>query len=120
MREAVAAIVVVEMLIQGVFFDSRRLRRLPFNGRLVERVLRSLVDSRVVVKSRLRRKYILTEDFLNLAKGEIVRAIPRQLFIHCPDPAVFDISGLESWSEEELEIYVRELRKRWLSKTRPK
>jgi hypothetical protein len=119
MREAVAAILVVEMLIQGVFFDTRRLRRLPFNKRLVERVLRALVDSRVVVKSRLRRKYILTDEFLNLAKGEVVRTMPRQLFIHCPDAAVFDISGIEDWTEEELEIYLRELRKHWREKTRP-
>jgi hypothetical protein len=49
----------------------------------------------------------------------MVRTMPRRLFIHCPDAAVFDISGIDDWTEEELEIYVRELRKHWREKTRP-
>lgn len=116
MREALAAVIVTEMLIQGVFFDSRRARRLPFNRMLITRVLRSLVESRVIEKSKPRRKYVLTNEFLNAIKGDVTRTMPRKLFIHCPDAAVFEVSGIDSWSEQEFELYVKDLRKLWLAR----
>lgn len=120
MREAVAAILVTEMLVQGVFFDSRSLERLPFNRKLKGRVLRALVESGVAVKSRVRRKYLLTEDFLSLARGEITRGMPRRLFIHYPDSSVFDVSGIDGWSEQEFDLYVRELKKHWQTLSQPR
>ena len=118
-REAVAAILVTEMLLQGVFFDSRSLDRLPFNRKLKGRVLRALVESGVAAKSRPRRKYLLTDDFLSLAKEEITRGMPRRLFINYPDRSVFDISGIDRWSEQEFDLYVKELKKHWQMRSRP-
>jgi len=117
-RERLAATVAIEMLVQGVFFDSRSLRGPPFNKRQVERVLRALVDSHMITRSMPRMKYVLTDDFLNLVKNEITKSMPRQLFIHYPDMAIFDISGIESWSQEELELYMKELKKHWLARRR--
>jgi len=49
-------------------------------------------------------------------KREVTRLMPRRLFIHYPDFEVFDVSGIESWSQEELELYMKELKKRWLAR----
>lgn len=115
-RERVTAMIAIEMLVQGVFFDSRSLRGPSFNERQVTRVLDALIDSQVITRSMPRMKYVLTDEFLDTVKREVTRLMPRRLFIHYPDFEVFDVSGIESWSQEELELYMKELKKRWLAR----
>ncbi len=115
-RERLAAAIAIEMLVQGVFFDSRSLRGPSFNERQVTRVLDALIDSRVITRSMPRMKYVLTDEFLDTVKSEVTRLMPRRLFIHYPDFEVFDISGIESWSQEEFELYMKELKKHWLAR----
>lgn len=115
-RERLAAMIAIEMVVQGVFFDSRSLRGPSFNERQVTRVLDALIDSRVITRSMPRMKYVLTDQFLDAVKSEVTRLMPRRLFIHYPDLGVFDISGIESWSQEEFELYMKELKKHWLAR----
>jgi hypothetical protein len=108
------------MLTQGVFFDSHNLRRLPFNRYLVIRVFQDLVDSGIIMRSTPKRKYVFTRQFLDGMKQEATKIMPRRIFVHFPDFAVFDISGMEEWTEEELDLYVRKFRDHWLLKVRAK
>lgn len=116
-REALATMIALEMLTQGVHFDAHGVRGLPFARNFVTRTFRALIDSGVITRSTRRGKYLLTGGFLDAMKKEITRGMPRGIFVHYPDLAVFDISGIESWTEEELEVYVKELEKRWLLRT---
>ena len=45
--------------------------------------------------------------------------MPRRLFINYPDRSVFDISGIDRWSEQEFDLYVKELKKHWQMRSRP-
>lgn len=116
-REKVAAIITLGMLLQGSFFKSRGIRKPPLNRGVVTNVLKSLVDSRVIMKTSPRGKYMFTEEFLGMMKREVTRRMPRGTLVRYPDLRVFDISGVEQWTEEELEVYTRDLRRLWLSRT---
>lgn len=113
-RDAVTAVIVLEMLTQGVLFDSRNIRGLPVNKNMVTRALDALLRAGVVTRTRARAKYLLTDEFLEALRQEITRDMPRGTFIHYPDLSVFDVSGIGSWSAEELEAYVARLRQRWV------
>lgn len=102
------------MLVQGVFFDSSSMRELPYNERLVTRVFRVLADSGVVAKSTRRGKYLLTDEFLGAVKAVIAKGMRRQIFVPLPDLAVFDVAGIETWTEEEFDLYTSKLKARWL------
>ncbi len=108
--------IAIEMLTQGVYFDSQSLRG-TFQRMLITRVLRALIDSRVITKSMPRRKYLFTKEFLGIMKEEITRGMPRRIFVHYPDFAVFNVSGIEGWTDEEFETYVKRLRKHWLARS---
>ena len=62
-REEIAALVTLLALLEGVFFDTRDIRRLPYKPALVSKVLKSLLDSNLLVKIHGRRSYILTDEF---------------------------------------------------------
>lgn len=113
-RDAVTAFIVIEMLTRGVFFDSRSAYSLPVSKSLVRRAFRALRAAEVVTRTRARKKYILTDQFLEALRQEITRGMPRGAFVRYPDLSVFDVSGVESWSAEELEAYVARLRQRWM------
>lgn len=115
MREVLAATIVTEMLLEGVYFESRNIWRLPFNRESVRRTFRNLVDSGVIAKSKPRGKYLLTEGYMGSMKKDIVARRPHGVFVQCPDFAVFEACGLEDWTVEEFEIYTGRLRKRWLA-----
>jgi len=106
--------IVMEMLTQGVLFDSRSLYRLPVNPSKVTRAMKALMKAGVVARSRARTKFILTDEFLEAMREEITREMPRGTFVHYPDLSVFDVCGVGSWSGEELEAYVNRLRQRWV------
>ncbi len=116
MRETLSAMISLEMLAQGVYFDSYSILRLPFSRSFVKRTFRALIDARVITRSMPRRKYVFTGGFKDVVKEEITRDMPRGIFVRYPDFAVFDISGIESWTEEEFETYVKRLRKYWLTR----
>jgi len=106
--------IVLEMLLKGVLFDSQSIWELPFSHNRIGRTFRALIDAGVIRKSPVRGKYRLTSDFLDAMKHDITGRMPRGVFLHFPDLTVFDISGVASWTEEELERYVKRLRERWL------
>jgi len=112
-RDAVTALLVLEMLAQGVVFDSRSVRRLSVDQSKIDRALRGLIRAGVVTRSEIRTKYLLADEFLEALRHEITRSMPRGDFVHYPDLSVFDVCGIGSWSAEELETYVTRLRRRW-------
>jgi hypothetical protein len=116
-REEIAALIALQLLVEGAFFDSHTLRELHFNTRQVDRVLHNLVSSGVITKHARRGKYLLTDGFLETLKGEIARGVRLSIFIPIPDLGIFDVSGIEHWMEHELEVYTKELRDRWLLRT---
>ncbi len=113
MREEVAALITSLALIEGVFFDTRDFRRLPYESTLVSRVLKSLVDSRVLMKIHDRRKYVLTDLFLETLKKEVQRKTPESGIHQFPSLDVFHVGGMADWTEHEFEIYVGQMRQMW-------
>ena len=59
------------------------------------------------------RKYLFTEEFLTLLRGELGRKAPRGGIAQLPDMGIFDICGMADWSEEEVEQLAKRLRKHW-------
>ena len=112
-RDAVTAFIVLEMLVQGVVFDSRSIRKLAVAQSMVKRAFRGLGRAGVITKSGPRTKYLLTDEFLEALRHEVTRGMPRGAFIHYPDLSVFDMCGIGDWTAEELDTYVARLRKRW-------
>jgi len=113
----VAAIIALEMLTQGVYFDAQSVYGLPVSKRLVTRTIRALLDADVIGKSTTRAKYLFTGAFLEAMGREITEGMPRGNFVHYPDLSIFDICGIGSWTEEELQVYVRRLREEWVLRT---
>ena len=117
-REAISSVIALQMLIQGAYFDSHSLSELSFSRSLVSKALRALIDSGVITRYTPRRKYLFTDEFLEGMKRGVTRGMPRRAFIHYPDFEVFDLSGIESWTAEELELYVKKLKKHWQMRAR--
>lgn len=113
-REEVAATIALMVLLEGVFFDARKLSKLPYERSLVWRVVKALVDSGVLVKVR-KGKYLVAGGFADTLKREVTWKMPRGALLSFPSLRVFDVSGLESWDEDELEVYIVWLRKHWKS-----
>ncbi len=109
-----AAIIALEMLAQGVYFDAHSIYGLPVSKRHVTRTLRALLDAGVIGRSTTRAKYLFTDAFLEAIGREITGGMPRGIFVHYPDLCIFDICGIGSWTEEELQVYVRRLREHWV------
>jgi hypothetical protein len=116
-RETLAAVIALEMLAQGVYFDSQSVYGMPVNKALVTKTLRALLDEGVIRKSRMRAKYLFTEPFLEAMGRQIAGGMPRGIFVHYPDLSIFDICGIGNWTEEELQVYVRRLKERWVLRT---
>jgi len=112
-REAVTALIVIELLLKGVHFDSADIWAMPFAHNRVTRTFRGLIDAGVLSKSSVRGKYRFSDSFLAYLTSETTRGMPRDLFLHFPDLMVFDVSGVGEWTEEELDRYVARLRARW-------
>ena len=111
-REELAVLVGLEVLIESVAFDTHDLRKLPFRSTSVTRVLRSLRDSGVLERVNT-RKYLFTDGFVAILKEEILRKTPRSGLMQFPAMTVFDMCGMESWSEKDVEAFVERLRQHW-------
>ena len=116
-REALAAIIALEMLTQGVYFDAHSVYGLPVSKRMVTRTIRALMDAGLIGRSTTRAKYLFTDAFLEAMGREISGGMPRGIFVHYPDLCIFDICGIGSWTEEEVQVYVRRLREHWVLRT---
>ncbi|HEV2138031.1 MAG TPA: hypothetical protein VGR53_04260 [Nitrososphaerales archaeon] len=112
-REELAVLIGLEVLAEGVSFDSHDLRKLPFQPAHVTRVLRALMNSGVLERINS-RKYLFSDRFLGVVKEEILGKTPRTGILQFPTMTIFDICGVEYWSERELEHFVRRLREHWL------
>jgi hypothetical protein len=115
-REELAVLVGLEVLAEGVAFDSHDLRKLPFQPAHVTRVLRALVDSGVLTRTGA-GKYLFRDEFMALVRDEILAKTPRSGILQFPSLTIFDVCGLEGWSERELEQFVRRLRDHWVELT---
>jgi hypothetical protein len=117
-REALAAVIVMELLLKGVHFDSASVRRMPLGQTSITRTLHGLIEAGIISKSPIKGKYRLTDEFVDSLKSETTEGMPRGIFIHFPDLRIFDISGIEEWTEEELDRYMRRLKARWTIRTK--
>ena len=113
-REEVTAVITLMVLLEGVFFDSRKLSKLPYQRSLVWRVMKALVAAGVIVRVR-RGKYIIADGFADALRREVTWKMPRGSLISFPSLRVFDVSGVSIWNEEELEVYITWLRRHWVS-----
>ena len=111
-REELAALIGLEVLIESVAFDTHDLRKLPFNSTLVTRVLRSLRRSRVLEKVNT-RKYLFTDRFAGTLKVEVLSKTPRSGLMQFPAMTIFDMCGIDSWTERDVEHFVKRLRQHW-------
>ncbi len=80
---------------------------------LVSRVLKSLIDSNVLMRIHDRRNYVLTEQFRETLKREVRRKAPASGIHQFPSLDVFYVGGMEDWSEHQFETYVAEMREMW-------
>jgi hypothetical protein len=119
-REEVAALITTLAMLEGVFFDTRDVRKLPYDAKLVSKVIKSLLESNLLVKIHSRRNYILTDAFRETLKKEVLRKAPSSGIHQFPALDVFYVGGMEDWGEHEFEIYVSEMREMWqrLSRSR--
>jgi len=112
-REEVTALITMLALLEGVFFDTRDFRRLPYHYNLTSRVLKSLLDSKVLMKMHDRRNYVLSDEFREMLKNELKAKAPASGIHQFPSLDVFYIGGMEDWSEHEFDTYVREMKAMW-------
>ena len=118
LRETISAVIVLELFLKGVHFDSSSIWAMPFDHNNVSRTFRALIDAGIVSKSPIRGKYRFTDTFAEMLKQDVTKNMPRELFIHYPDLRIFDLAGIEQWTEAELAWYTERLRERWLIRTR--
>ena len=120
MREEVAALITMLALLEGVFFDTRDFRRLPYNRNVTNRVLKALLESKVLMRIHDRRNYVLTDEFRDMLRSEVKRKAPSSGIHQFPSLDVFYVGGMEDWSEHEFETYVGEMKAMWrrLSKSK--
>jgi hypothetical protein len=114
-REELAVLVGLEVLLLGVAFDSHDLRRLPFRQSQVTRVVKALMDAGVHMRIGTRRKYLFTREFLSTLKEQVLQRTPRSGIIQFPVMTTFDACGVEQWSEQEFDRFVRTLKDHWQS-----
>ena len=114
-REELALLVGLEVLLLGIAFDSHDLRKLPFRQSQITRVVKVLVDAGVLTRIGTRRKYLFTREFLSILKEQVLQRTPRSGIIQFPVMATFDACGVEQWSEQEFDRFVRTLKEHWQS-----
>jgi hypothetical protein len=76
-----------------------------FGATSITRTLHGLIEASIISKKPIKGKYRLTDKFVDSLKSEMTEGMPRGIFIHFPDLRIFEISGIEEWTEEELDRY---------------
>ena len=114
-REELALLVGLEVLLLGIAFDSHDLRKLPFRQSQVTRVVKALMDAGVLTRIGTRQKYLFTREFLSILKEQVLQRTPRSGIIQFPVMTTFDTCGVEHWSEQEFDRFVRTLKEHWQS-----
>jgi len=112
-REELAVLIGLEVLAEGIVFDSHDLRKLPFRPSHITRVLKALLDSGVLARINA-RKYMFTDEFQELLKEEILEKTPRSGILQFPTMTIFDVCGLDHWGEHEFDRFVKRLKEHWL------
>ena len=118
-REEVAALITLLALIEGVFFDTRDLRRLPYqpetrqqSPQVTSGVECADEDTR---QAKLRADSRVPRDAEARGSGE---EAPCSGIHQFPSLDVFYVGGMEDWSEHEFEVYVGGMRDMWQSLSR--
>lgn len=113
-REELSALIGLEVLLEGIAFDTHDLRRLPFTSALITRVLRSLQQSGVIQRVNT-GKYLFTDSFSGAMKERILGKTPRSELMQFPTMTVFDMCGIECWTERDMEHFTERLKQYWSS-----
>ena len=113
-REELSALIGLEVLLEGIAFDTHDLRRLKFSSALITKVLRSLQQSGVLQRVNT-GKYLFADNFSGAMKDRILRKTPRNELMQFPSMTVFDMCGIECWTERDLEYFTRRLKQHWSS-----
>lgn len=108
-REELAVLIGLEVLAESVAFDTHDLRKLPFSSTLITKVLKSLRQSGVLERVNT-RKYLFNEKFVGVLKEEILRKTPRSGLMQFPAMTIFDVCGIEGWTERDVEHFVSRLK----------
>jgi len=114
-RERLSVLIGLEVLTQGIAFDTQELKKHGFGHSLVTRVLMSLRQSGVLERVNT-RKYLFVDAFSGILREDVLGKTPRSGLMQFPTMAVFDMCGIEGWTEHDLENFVKRLRQHWEGK----
>jgi hypothetical protein len=117
-RERLSVLIGLEVLTQGIAFDTQGLRKHGFSHNLVTKVLASLRQSGVLERVNP-RKYLFADAFSEVLREDVLGKMPRSGLMRFPTMTVFDMCGIESWTEHDLEEFVKRLRQHWEGKRSP-
>jgi hypothetical protein len=111
-REKLSLLIGLEVLTEGIAFDTNDLKKHGFSHSLVTKVLGSLRQGGVLERVNL-RKYLFADSFSRILKEDVLRKTPRSGLLQFPTMAVFDMCGIETWTEHDLDDFVRRLKQHW-------
>jgi hypothetical protein len=111
-REELSALIGLEVLLEGIAFDTHDLRMLSYSPSLITRVLRSLQQSGVLQRVNS-GKYLFTDRFSGVVREGVLGKAPRSGLMQFPTMAVFDMCGMECWTESDLECFTQRLKQHW-------
>jgi hypothetical protein len=114
-REELSTLIGMEVLLEGIAFDTQGLKKHGFSHNLVTKVLMSLRQSGVLERVNP-RKYLFAEAFSEILREDVLGKTPRSGLMQFPTMTVFDMCGIESWTERDLENFVKRLRQHWEGK----
>jgi len=111
-RERLSLLIGLEVLTEGIAFDVHDLKKHHFSSTLLTKVLRSLRQAGVLQRVNT-RKYLFTESFSGVLREDVLQKTPRSGLMQFPAMTVFDMCGIETWSEHDLEGFAKRLRQHW-------
>ncbi|HEV2227081.1 MAG TPA: hypothetical protein VGR56_09805, partial [Nitrososphaerales archaeon] len=107
-REKLSVLIGLEVLTEGIAFDTGDLKKHGFSHNMLTRVLGSLRQSGVLERVNS-RKYLFADSFSRILKEDVLGKTPRSGLMQFPTMAVFDMCGIETWTERDLDNFVRRL-----------
>ena len=113
-RARLSVLIGLEVLIEGIAFDSHDLRKLPYCPAFVTKVLKSLTQEGVLERVNT-GKYLFRDGFVNSVKEEIAKKAPMNGLMQFPTTTAFDMWGVEGWTEQEVEGFLTRFREYWVS-----